>query len=166
MHICAWWLVMQRYDLIVGSATVINASKTLRLYTVGKNMECLKTQWKHSSLTSQLTWNGYAPTANFHYGFHATLMCSAMDENNKEIYRNVSIFKTSPNLFYTFQSIYRYIVKLWTYCVCSTIHYWHNAKFATGCLKTIWALNQNGTKVWLKVQYFCHFVSQQKSSFV
>ena len=75
-------------------------------------------------------------------------------QRNKGIYRNVSFFKTSPKLSYTFQGIHHYIVKLWNYCAYSIIHCWHNANLATGCRKTIWALNQNGTKVWVKVQYF------------
>ena len=68
--------------------------------------------------------------------------------NNKGIYRNVSFFNTSPNLSYTFQGIHHYIVKLLNCCVYSIIHYWHDANFATGCQKTIWALNQDQIK-WL-----------------
>ena len=83
-YVCTYVLgvlvLCQRYDLIVGSGTEAHPSKIFRLYTAGKNTEYLKTQWKHSSLTSWLTWNGFAPTANMHYDLHATPICCAMDE--------------------------------------------------------------------------------------
>ena len=117
--LCQW------YDLIVGSATEAHASKILRLYTAGKNTDFLKTQWKHPSFTSWLTWNGFAPTANMHYGLHATHVCSAMDEKwnlqclklmiNKGTKESIGMYHFLI-LHLTFPTPSRvYIITLWNY---------------------------------------------------
>ena len=67
--------------------------------------------------------------------------------------RNVTFLNTSPKISHSFQCILHYMVNLWDFCACSIIRYWHHVKFATGRRIKIWALKQNGRKVWLKLQY-------------
>ena len=52
--------------------------------------------------------------------------------NVRILHRNMQFFTTSPKIFYNFQAINHYVVKIWGHmCVYSLIRYSHHAKFAT-----------------------------------
>ena len=95
--------------------------------------------------------------------FNATLTCSIMDDKcnlqcrklkiHSRIYRNVSFFNTLPKISHKLHGIHHCVVNLWKLCVCSIIRYLYHVKIVTGRQITIWALKQNGRKVWLSVEY-------------
>ena len=69
---------------------------------------------------------------------------------------------TSPKNPLNFQGINHYIVNQSIFCVYSIIHYWHQAKFATGRPITIWGLRWNGRQKWLNVLYLFIWYPNEK----
>ena len=134
------------------------------LYTLPeKSMEYSKSTMKTPVFDISIGWKWLGINHKPVLRFNATLTCSVMDEKRNsqcpklEIHnrmdRNVSFLNTSPKISHSFQCILHYMVNLWDFCACSMIRYWHHVKFASGRRIKIWALKQNGRKVWLKLQY-------------
>ena len=76
------------------------------------------------------------------------------------MYKNVSFVNTSHKISQNFQGIHHYTVSIQN-GVYSTIRYWYHEQLETGSRIAIWAIKQNGRKVWLKVLYLFIYYSDK-----